>query len=182
MDSRKLAENLLRTFVTAHLDHTRVAIITYAKDVTTVIDFISANATEGNGTKMELFSGESPLWDLVVYDDNETLNMGTYTKEALQAAREIMEEGRKNRPRNITQTVFLVSDGSIPDTADAYPYPTAKQMYDDDGIHIFTASTGQWEVESTVQIVSSKRDFFAASNEWHKMILAHNTKLDIQGM
>ena len=168
LESRKLARTMIQKYVAAHVNHTRVAIITFAQDVEVVFDFISQGdntTTPGDGTKFQMFAGESPLWENVVFHDEN--NRATDLKLALQAAKVIMASGRRAR-ESVKQICVVLSDGNIRNGEEHYPYTTA-QIMKTEGIKIFTVAVGKWKVSGNVHIVATDPNYHDFYEAWVDM-------------
>ncbi len=140
-DGKELLEALLRTGHVLHPAHTRLAVITFARDVTTVIDGITGAPLSGctlfakNG---QLQNQEKPRrrnsqpllsvfvwlfschfcivagkWDEVRYDPSN--QDGADFKSAVSEARSLLSAGRLMRPGGgaTKQTVWILSDGEF---------------------------------------------------------------------
>ena len=171
MKSRKLARTIINQYAAAHINYTRIAVLTFAVDVVVAFDFISRdeNTTiEGTGTKREIFSGEDPLWERsVVYFDNETRSSGTDIKLGLEAARQIFASGRRARP-GVRQTCVMMSDGNISNEEEDYAFSTVLHM-DAEGIDIYTVAVGPWKIVGNVHIIATDPTFHNFFDRWVEM-------------
>ncbi len=88
LTEKKLVEEILRYHIWVDRNHVRVEIVTFAKDVTTIIAGIT-NLTSVH-SKCSLFS---EYQNKILYNDSRTVSDGTYIKDAYMKASEILETG-----------------------------------------------------------------------------------------
>ncbi len=88
LTERKLIEEILRYHLWVSQNQVRVEIVTFAKDITTIVPGITSPTSVHS--KCSLFS---EYWDKVLYNDNRTVSDGTYIKDAYTKASEILQTG-----------------------------------------------------------------------------------------
>ena len=149
-------------YVPIHPDHTRVAAITFGQNTRVEYDFISENPI----TKCELFDGDDPPFDKIRYVNDLGVSGGTNIKEAIMDAADIMEIGKKSRPK-VNQVVLLFTDGDYEREDD--PYEVVKQLQEKN-ITMFCVGIGSWLVPGNVRSLASRTEYYETHDAWKDML------------
>ncbi len=158
---KKLLAEILKYHTMVHPDYVRVAVITFAKYATTVIDGISNN---DHIVKCQLFEGDN-LWEKVQYVNGEA-SLGTNVTAAFHEALHIFRNARSSAIRNI---ILMVTDGSFDNDL---RYDKPRDMLIDRGVDIFTMGNGNWanRQHGNIKTLASRPDYYAMDIDWKKVI------------
>lgn len=174
LEAKVISERLVRQYATVHPWYVRVAAITFAKDSTVDIDFISEASQ--NVSKCQLFdrSATSP-WDSLQFNSDPAVIAGTNIKLAFQQAKLIFEKGKQNR-NSVKQVLVLVSDGDYKPHED--PQEQANELKDV-GVKIFAVGFGSWLRTGNIAILATKPEYSAERKTWMNMTDTYPTSFDI---
>lgn len=107
INQKPLIKTFIRSFMRISQDHSRIAILSYGKDVTTEIDGINQNKINNKCFYVE----NNTLWNDINYTKYPYSNNGSDVVFALKTASTIFENSKANRNRMI----FLFSNGPLPE-------------------------------------------------------------------
>ena len=179
LDEKKIAEAILKQHASLSTAYVRMAVITFAKDVTVVLDGISKpdNAPD----KCRLFVDADPLWDQVVYTQNDTTLKGTNMKEAFIQAIGIFKAGEKQR-RNATKVLLVLTDGKY--STDFDPINEARELTESHDVTLYALGIGNWLEQGNVRVVASQYNgtyLYAAYEHWKELLTKGDTHLTSYG-
>ncbi len=173
-DSKKLARAILLQYASIHPDYARVSVITFAKDVTLVLDGI--RSSELHPTKYALFGGgnDSPWERDVRFVQNTSLTGDTNIRDALQLASRLFQDSPR---QSASRVVILITDGSYEGFND--PEEQANELKMNKSATIYGVGVGNWLKIGNVRDLTSKvspasgglaEPLYGGFGEWQKLL------------
>jgi hypothetical protein len=176
LQQKKLVQAILKQYASLYTSYVRLSVITFARDVTTVLDSVSNPDNTPN--KCTLFNDIDNKWDAdVVYTQNKTDLKGTNMKDAFLRAREIFQAGSKHRT-NQTRILLLLSDGKYNSAFD--PINEAKELKATLGVSIYGVGIGTWLEIGNVREVTSlygNSDLYGSYQDWESVVAIKSDSL-----
>lgn len=179
LKEKKIAEAILKQHASLSTSYVRLAVITFAKDVTVVIDGISNPDTAPD--KCRLFVDDDKLWDRVIYTQNETLLKGTNMKDAFIQAIELYKDGKRDRP-GASKVLLVLTDGKY--NKDSDPINEAQELIESHHVTLYAVGIGNWLEQGNVRVVTSQKNgtyLYGRYEHWYGLLTANSNQLTSYG-
>ena len=152
---KTFAQSLIHQYVNLHPDYVRLAVVTFGKDVSTPINYISSPSDDN--LKVKLFFAPDPAWDDVVYYTDPERAGATDLNMGLTRVQSILEDGAALRP-GVQQIIVAISDGNYNSEAED-PLTVLSQLKPT--VKIYAIGLGPWLQVGNIREVATNASYYS---------------------